>query len=44
MELHAAVAISGATNFGSTSNLRDGTSAVAVITTDHLTYQYSQHS
>ena len=37
MNIHAAVAISGVTNFGSTSNFRDGTSAVAVITTDHLT-------
>ena len=46
MELHAtiAVAISGEANFSSTSGLRDGTSAGAVITADHLTFHYWRHS
>ena len=45
-ELHAtiAVAVSGVINFSSTSDLRDGTSAGAVITAEHLTFHYWRHS
>ena len=43
MEHHAVITVttSGEANVNSTSDLRDGKSAVAVIVANHLTYHYS---